>query len=391
MGSLSSDDLVPTAADGLATETTLAGVLTTSDFDTKIGSLTETAPTTDTASSGVNGRLQRIAQRLTSLIALLPAALTGSGNFKVAVVESTAAQAVTNANLDAGLSTLLTTSDFDTKAGSLTEAAPATDTASSGLNGRLQRVAQRLTSLIALHPSALVSGRFDVNVGAAPAAEIGIVTETAPASDTASSGVNGRLQRIAQRLTSLIALLPSALVSNRLDVNIGAAPAVVTVSTTTVVASGTLTRPANTTLYTANDEMTDTTGNVLAISGCARANGGAGYIEAITVIANLAEATAPNLDIFIFDTTSTPAADNAAFAPSDAVMNTCVVAKNLGTRLVGDAATTGNAVFQLSGLRIPFVCGASSTSLFVRFAVRNGFTAGANSSTFFVRLHCLQQ
>lgn len=32
----------------------------------------------------------------------------------------------------------------------------------------------------------------------------GVVTETAPATDTASSGLNGRLQRIAQRLTSLI-------------------------------------------------------------------------------------------------------------------------------------------------------------------------------------------
>jgi hypothetical protein len=42
-------------------------------------------------------------------------------------------------------------------------------------------------------------------------AELGIVTETAPVSDTASSGLNGRLQRIAQRLSSLIALLPTAL------------------------------------------------------------------------------------------------------------------------------------------------------------------------------------
>lgn len=41
--------------------------------------------------------------------------------------------------------------------------------------------------------------------------EIGIVTETAPTTDTASSGLNGRLQRIAQRLTSLIALVPAAL------------------------------------------------------------------------------------------------------------------------------------------------------------------------------------
>jgi hypothetical protein len=42
-------------------------------------------------------------------------------------------------------------------------------------------------------------------------AKLGIVTETAPASDTASSGLNGRLQRIAQRLTSLIAQLPASL------------------------------------------------------------------------------------------------------------------------------------------------------------------------------------
>ena len=37
---------------------------------------------------------------------------------------------------------------------------------------------------------------------------LGDVAETAPASDTASSGLNGRLQRVAQRLTSLIAQLP---------------------------------------------------------------------------------------------------------------------------------------------------------------------------------------
>jgi len=40
---------------------------------------------------------------------------------------------------------------------------------------------------------------------------LGAVTETAPATDTASSGLNGRLQRIAQRLTSLIALFPASI------------------------------------------------------------------------------------------------------------------------------------------------------------------------------------
>lgn len=59
----------------LAPPAAITGYLTESDFDTKTGSLTETAPATDTASSGLNGRLQRLAQRITSLIALLPGSL----------------------------------------------------------------------------------------------------------------------------------------------------------------------------------------------------------------------------------------------------------------------------------------------------------------------------
>jgi hypothetical protein len=43
------------------------------------GAVTETAPTTDTASSGLNGRLQRIAQRLTTMIG--GAGLTASAAF----------------------------------------------------------------------------------------------------------------------------------------------------------------------------------------------------------------------------------------------------------------------------------------------------------------------
>lgn len=60
---------------GAATEATLATRLSESDFDAKAGSLTETPPATDTASSGLNGRLQRLAQRITSLMALLPTSL----------------------------------------------------------------------------------------------------------------------------------------------------------------------------------------------------------------------------------------------------------------------------------------------------------------------------
>lgn len=66
---------------------------------------------------------------------------------------------------------------------------------------------------------------------------LGSVTEAAPANDTASSGLNGRLQRIAQRITSLIALLPASLgqktMANSFPVTIASDQSPLTSSTAT--------------------------------------------------------------------------------------------------------------------------------------------------------------
>jgi hypothetical protein len=56
------DPFYPALSDGAATDAKL------DDLKTLTGAVNESAPGTDTASSGLNGRLQRIAQRLTSLI-----------------------------------------------------------------------------------------------------------------------------------------------------------------------------------------------------------------------------------------------------------------------------------------------------------------------------------
>lgn len=80
-------ELFTSASPGTVTMTTVpAGASTAANQvtnQTLLGSLTETAPGTDTASSGLNGRLQRVAQRLTSLIALLPTSLGAGGGLKV--------------------------------------------------------------------------------------------------------------------------------------------------------------------------------------------------------------------------------------------------------------------------------------------------------------------
>ena len=119
--------------------------------------------------------------RITDGRAQVDAEVTGTvtvtdGSGSLTVDGAVTANAGTNLNTSA----LLTEADFDTKTGGLTEAAPGTDTASSGLNGRLQRIAQRLTSLIALLPTALGAGgglKIDGSGTALPVS--GTVTATA--------------------------------------------------------------------------------------------------------------------------------------------------------------------------------------------------------------------
>ncbi len=78
-----SDPLNVTVSGGSLDTSSLATAANQATELIDLGGVTETAPGTDTASSGLNGRLQRVAQRLTSIIALLPTALASNGGLKV--------------------------------------------------------------------------------------------------------------------------------------------------------------------------------------------------------------------------------------------------------------------------------------------------------------------
>lgn len=82
---------------------------------------------------------------------------TGTGIVKHILVDTNGIQSVNvnSSSLPAGAATAANQSTLNTRVGDLTETAPLSDTASSGLNGRLQRIAQRLSSLIALLPSSI--------------------------------------------------------------------------------------------------------------------------------------------------------------------------------------------------------------------------------------------
>lgn len=115
-----------TQTDGV--ETSLTTLITQTDtVETGIGDVGDAAVITD-ANGSLTGKLRGLVKWA---FERMPAALggtTAANSFPV---------------------TLSIDGQFVTSTGALTEAAPANDTASSGLNGRLQRIAQNVTSLIA--------------------------------------------------------------------------------------------------------------------------------------------------------------------------------------------------------------------------------------------------
>lgn len=79
-------------------------------------------------------------------------------DYGIEVLKKAAEQVTPGSSADYYLKTRNTTAEakldqINTNLGAVNETAPATDTSSSGLNGRLQRIAQRLTTLIAFFAS----------------------------------------------------------------------------------------------------------------------------------------------------------------------------------------------------------------------------------------------
>lgn len=368
--------LIPTSLGQKAKSASLAVTLA-SDEDTLtlVGAVNESAPASDTASSGLNGRLQRIAQRLTSLIAVFTLG-SGAGSAGVRVVGAT----------------------DDAIQGATNETAPASDTAASGHNGRLQRIAQRITSLIALLPSAIgrttSSGSLSTVV-ASDDAMIGIVTETAPASDTASSGLNGRLQRIAQRITSLIALVPTSLggktAANSFAVTIASddpsRPRYI------FAVGSTLTRPANTTAYSINDSVSNngTAGSVTALTvTAADVNDAPVAIERLTIDTTDTGVQGKTFRAYLYRSDPTASSgvgggDNAAFSNKKTGFIGCMS----GTfRTFSDGAKA--TLVPDEGSEIITTPGSGAMTVWWQLQTLDAFTPSANSTTFVATLEGYQ-
>lgn len=154
--------------------------------------------------------------------ALAGAGVNGTGVARVTIatdqgtITTQLPATIGNAAKAASLGVALATDDLLVAVtGAQADAAAVADNSTASLVALTKRNNQNITTMSAKLPAALGTLADAASISSAftteGKAQLGSLTETAPASDTASSGLNGRFQRACQRLTSLIALFPTIL------------------------------------------------------------------------------------------------------------------------------------------------------------------------------------
>lgn len=141
-------------------------------------------------------------------------------------------------------------------------------------------------------------------------------------------------------------------------------------------------RPNNTTAYATGEVVNETVATVKAIPGCSLVAGGGALIESIYLEVNSNQATKLSLpEIWLFSNPPAADADNAAFTPEFAELNSRVAIIPLDAVFVGkaDAGAAGTCVYTTSSpVHFGFKCAVGNTNLYWVLVVRNAYTPIAN-------------
>lgn len=161
---------------------------------------------------------------------------------------------------------------------------------------------------------------------------------------------------------------------------------------TRIVTAG-FTRPADTTQYTANDVVSNSTTatSLLVFKNCVRVNGGSGLIHSALMFDSVDAATNPNFDLLLFDNTGlTLAADNAAGTIADAELLNCVAAITFdGTTAANVHTAGGNLIVKATSIGQAFKCAPTTRDLYGVVIDRGAYTP-ASAEVFNFKLAILQ-
>lgn len=149
------------------------------------------------------------------------------------------------------------------------------------------------------------------------------------------------------------------------------------------------TRPADTNVYAAGDVFAQSTSaaTILTFAGIARESGGGAIIQGATLYDSSAQATKPDLELYLFDTSITMQNDNVAWAPSDSDMEKCLGVIYFAGGLFRTGS--GNGVIDQQGIAMSIACASTLKDIYGILVVRNGYTPTSGEKVG-IRLHVIQ-
>ncbi len=152
-----------------------------------------------------------------------------------------------------------------------------------------------------------------------------------------------------------------------------------------VMTAVTLTRPADTNAYIAQDAIANAVSGaaIITFAGAARVNGGSGYVTKARVLTDQALNTA-RYRLHLYHTAPAAQQDNAAFLTDWANRNKSIGSIDFGA--AAQEATGGSAAGAVNKTdRLAFVCPAGATSIFGILETLDGFTP-ASGQNFYIEL-----
>jgi hypothetical protein len=134
-----------------------------------------------------------------------------------------------------------------------------------------------------------------------------------------------------------------------------------------------ITRPANTTAYTAGDVLSGADDGHFVFVDSINPSAKTGEVIGATITLDVSQATPPNIDLVLFSADTADQADNGAVSFTDAEMATVVGVINFNDWFDG-----GNSMVQVASASIPFQLGGKN--LYGQAVVQNAYTPTSGES-----------